>query len=212
MIALYNDDTLERMKTFPSEAIDMILTDPPFGQHKKGIRYGRSELGHRYIINDDNLRWLAPFAKEAFRVLKDKGWCVVFCQWRTMQKFIDTFIEEGFGLKTVGIWDKVHHGLGAGLAEQYEQILFFRKGKGKEKKFRGNIFRHMRIHGRPEHPHQKPISLLKEIINLLSNENDIIFDGFAGIGSVPQACEELNRNCIAGELDKYYFDIMKKKF
>jgi site-specific DNA-methyltransferase (adenine-specific) len=46
------------------------------------------------------------------------------------------------------------------------------------------------------HPNQKPIELLKYIINTFSNESDIILDPTAGSGSTGIAAKLLNRNYI----------------
>jgi site-specific DNA-methyltransferase (adenine-specific)/modification methylase len=35
----------------------------------------------------------------------------------------------------------------------------------------------------PKHPTQKPVSVLKKLINIASNEGDMILDPFAGVGS-----------------------------
>ena len=61
------------------------------------------------------------------------------------------------------------------------------------------------------HPSQKPINLLQEIIELSSNENDIIFDPFMGSGSTAISCINTHRNFIGIELDKGYFEIAKQR-
>lgn len=55
------------------------------------------------------------------------------------------------------------------------------------------------------HPCEKPEELISHIINVSSNENDLVLDMFAGSCSVPKCCEKLNRRCIAGDLDDTYF-------
>jgi len=63
----------------------------------------------------------------------------------------------------------------------------------------------------PKHPTQKPIQLLKHIIKMATNENDVIFDPFMGVGSMGVASLELNRKFIGIELDKTYFEASKKR-
>ena len=62
----------------------------------------------------------------------------------------------------------------------------------------------------PKHPAQKPISILKKMIKIASNRDDIIFDPFMGVGSTGVAALELNRRFIGVELDKNYFNAAKK--
>jgi site-specific DNA-methyltransferase (adenine-specific)/modification methylase len=63
----------------------------------------------------------------------------------------------------------------------------------------------------PKHPTQKPIKLLKHIIQMATNENDVIFDPFMGVGSTGVATLKLNRKFIGIEIDKTYFDASKKR-
>lgn len=204
---LLNGNTFEIIKTFEDESFDLICTDPPFGQN---INYGRSQLGHRTIENDNNLEWLDDWSKNAYRILKNNTHCIVFWQWRTYSQLENIMLKNGFILKTVGIWDKKNAGLGNGLAEQYEQICFFKKGNARQNFFRGNVFRIGRINGRPEHPHQKPVDLICELLKLCSKENDSVLDCFMGSGSVGLACKATNRNFTGIELDENYFNLSKQ--
>lgn len=65
------------------------------------------------------------------------------------------------------------------------------------------------------HPTQKPYKLLERLLNIVINKNDrdnkIIFDPFAGSGSVGIACKELGLNYILMEIDKDYFEAAKKR-
>ena len=51
------------------------------------------------------------------------------------------------------------------------------------------------------HPCEKPEDLISHIINVSSNENDLVVDVFCGSCVVPKCCEKLNRRCIAGDVD-----------
>jgi DNA modification methylase len=62
------------------------------------------------------------------------------------------------------------------------------------------------------HPTQKPEEILKYIITLCSNEDDIILDTFAGSGSTGMAAQALNRNAILIERDTKMFSSMDKRF
>ena len=44
-----------------------------------------------------------------------------------------------------------------------------------------------------------------------SNEGDLVFDGFCGSGTTCIAAMRTKRNFIGFELDKYYFNIAKKR-
>lgn len=63
----------------------------------------------------------------------------------------------------------------------------------------------------PKHPTQKPISILKKMISIASNEDDIIFDPFMGVGSTGVAALKLNRRFIGIELNQTYFTAAKQR-
>ena len=55
------------------------------------------------------------------------------------------------------------------------------------------------------------LELMKQYIELASQENNIVLDPFMGSGSTGVACKELNRNFIGYELDPKYFKIAKER-
>ena len=61
------------------------------------------------------------------------------------------------------------------------------------------------------HPTQKPTELLEYFVELLSNENDLVLDTFAGSGATGIACHNRNRNCILIERDAKMFEKMKNR-
>ena len=61
------------------------------------------------------------------------------------------------------------------------------------------------------HPHQKPLNLLKSLIELTTIEGQIILDPFCGSGSTLVAAKQLNRNYIGFESNAEYYDIAKTR-
>ncbi|MCQ2741591.1 MAG: site-specific DNA-methyltransferase [Alphaproteobacteria bacterium] len=61
------------------------------------------------------------------------------------------------------------------------------------------------------HPTQKPISVLKRLIEIFTDEGDTVIDPVAGSGSTLRACYELSRNCYGFEIKKdFYKDACEK--
>lgn len=58
-----------------------------------------------------------------------------------------------------------------------------------------------------EHPTQKPIKLIERIIQIGTNEGDIVLDNCMGSGTTAVVCQNMNRNYIGFELDKTYYNI-----
>ena len=61
------------------------------------------------------------------------------------------------------------------------------------------------------HPTQKPLKLIRRLIEASSNEGDIVLDPFSGAGSTQLSSIQLNRHYIGIELDEGYYKISLKR-
>ena len=61
------------------------------------------------------------------------------------------------------------------------------------------------------HPTQKPVNLLKRLIEIFTDEGDVVIDPVAGSGSTLRACAELNRECYGFEIKKNFYNEAKEK-
>lgn len=61
------------------------------------------------------------------------------------------------------------------------------------------------------HPTQKPMKLIKRLIEASSNPNNIVLDPFGGSGSTMASCLQLNRASITIEKEETYFNIMSER-
>ena len=112
------------------------------------------------------------------------------------------------------IWDKFPAGLSSGI-NGYERI-FERNGKSNYRMFKGfvisNVVRAMRSRDIfTGHPSQKPIYLIKKLIEYISIKESIVLDPFMGSGTTGVACMNLGRKFIGIEIEPKYFDISCKR-
>ena len=56
------------------------------------------------------------------------------------------------------------------------------------------------------HPAQKPVAVLKRLIEIFTDEGDVVIDPCAGSGSTGRACQELNRNFYGFEISKDFYN------
>lgn len=61
--------------------------------------------------------------------------------------------------------------------------------------------------GRPQHPTQKPIELVKYLVRSYSNEGDVVLDSCMGSGTTALASIATNRRFVGYELDEKYFSV-----
>ena len=65
--------------------------------------------------------------------------------------------------------------------------------------------------GKNLHDTEKPVELMKILIENSSQEDEIVLDPFMGIGATGVGCIESNRKFIGVELDEKYFNIAKDR-
>lgn len=55
------------------------------------------------------------------------------------------------------------------------------------------------------HPTQKPVAVLKKLIETFTDEGDVVIDPCAGSGTTLRACAELNRSCYGFEIARDFY-------
>lgn len=228
---IYNDDCLTILKTIPSNSIDLVLTDPPYGTTKNKW--------------DKMLNW-EEIWKELNRICKDNAAIILFGQDPFTSFLINSNLK---GYKHKWIWNKKSSANFA--VARYmpltvtEDILIFSKDGKKVNYFPQMVTGKNRMRGSKNaksngegfggikqvyyasdqyyptnllsysvvprkqslHPSQKPVELLQYLIKTYSKENDTVVDLCMGVGSSIEAAMLLNRIPIGIELDKKYYDI-----
>ena len=206
MITLHNDCALDRLTQLPAASIDLVLTDPPYGDNQ---RYGRQQ---QTIHGDENPLVALSALVELFRLLKSDCTCFCFSSARQLP-FMESFVRRytRFTIRDVLVWDKKRIGFGQAFRKRYELILVLEKGRPQYRgRGVGNLLASTRP-GRPEHPHQKPIDLLQTLIDHASDPADTVLDPFMGSGSTGLAALAAQRHFIGIELDQTYFELAKRR-
>ena len=209
-IELWHGDCLELMKNIPDGSVDLVLTDPPYG-----IDFQSNFRKNKFNKIENDIAVNAEFLDECKRVLKDTGAIYCFTRWDVYPSWIEQ-ISKRFKVKNCIVWFKRGGGLGdlkKGYIYNHEFIIYCaEKNHRLNGKRRNDVFEFAKdAPSTYVHPTQKPISLLKEIIDRSSNEGGVVLDCFMGSGSTGVACVNSNRRFIGIELDEGYFNIAKKR-
>ena len=196
-------DWQDGIKQVLDNCIDLVVTDLPYGMK---FQSNHRKVKHKSIQNDDNLDWLGNWCKELKRVCKPEAHLYVFCSWHN----VDIFKQElgaYFQIKNILIWEKNNTGMGdleGDYAPKYEMVIFCSNGS---KKLNGgrdaNILKAKRT-GNENHPTEKPVNLIRYLIEKSSNKGDLVLDTFAGSFSTAQACKEIGRDFICFEIEPEY--------
>lgn len=235
-VTLYNGDYTEYIKNVKNDSIDMILTDPPYGQ---------TPLEWDKAI-DFNILW-----QEIFRVAKKNAPILIFAQepfashlrlsnekyyrydwyWKK-ERLTNIFQVKRRPAKYV-------ENICVFYIEQCNycpiKVPYFGKPQfNKPKGSMGKTVAGNRIKVSPYlddgtrypceilefnrdapihhvHPTQKPVQLLEYLIKTYTIENDTVLDMFMGSGSTGVACCNTGRNFIGIELNQEYFSLSKER-
>lgn len=153
---------------------------------------------------------------------------IVFCAFEQIQMVIDEAKKHGLKKSYPLIFIKNYSTqvLKANMkivgATEYAVVLYreklpkFNNGKteGKKGKMIFNWFEWKKdpINEYPKiHPTQKPINLLKRLIEVFTDEGDVVLDPVAGSASTLRACAELKRNAYGFEIKKDFYKMAKEK-
>lgn len=219
MIDLRCENCLTAIKNMPDMCIDLIVTDPPYKLTSRGCSgtmggYWKEEKAKKGVIFDNNSISCKEYLPEFYRILKNKSILYLMCNNTNLQEMINVATQSGFKFVKSLIWEKGNKICGRYYMNCFEYILLFRKGGDKPIKNCGTpdilkvpIKKQKDINGKNLHNTEKPVELMKILIENSSDENDIILDPFMGIGSTGIASKELNRNFIGIELDEKYYKI-----
>ena len=220
---LWNGNCLEYMRTLEDESIDLIVTDPPYPTTSRG-HAGNSggmlqkEINKKGKVFEHNNIDCTEYAPEFYRVLKDGSHCYVMTNHINLIKMLNVFTDCGFHFIKSLIWNKGNKIMGQYYMSQFEYVLFFRKGYGKKINNCGTADilsvpnkKTKDTNGKNIHDTEKPVELMKILVENSTQKGDIVLDPFVGVGATALACIESERNYIGIELDEGYFNIAKQR-
>lgn len=137
---------------------------------------------------------------------------------KNLIEYLNVATDNGFHFIKSIIWDKQNKIMGRFYMSQFEYVLFFRKGKGIKINNCGtpDILsipnkKHKDSNGQNYHDTEKPIELMKILIENSTKENDVVLDPFVGIGATPKACDLSKRKFVGAELDERFFKVIEDR-
>lgn len=154
---------------------------------------------------------------------KDRGQApcmIIFCSFQQQNMVIETAKKHGFNnyIPLVFIKNTSSQVLKANMkivgATEYGIVLY----RDKLPKFNNygrmikNWFEYKRDNDVYKiHATQKPVNLLKQLIEIFTDENDVVIDPCAGSGSTLKAAFELHRHSYGFEVSKEFYTLAKQK-
>lgn len=209
-------DCCDILPQIPDGSVDLVLTDPPYGQNH--VSHRRNGQPSRPIQNDGFDEAIHVFTEAAYhfsRILKPNGVAICFTGFGDVDK-LGRAAEFGRILTLVGLkqgdqfaWNKqipstgdIHRGfrpvLELGLVAWHPKAPYtWNPGR--------DIPNLISIQGvspnNRHHPTEKPVDLLKTLISYYCPDGGVVLDPFIGSGSTGVAAKELGYPWLGIELD-----------
>ena len=235
LVTLYNTDCFKVMKSFEDEHFDVVITDPPYW-HKKspGKPYSQrkaynteSKFANSKIFHAESemMAKMSDFDGDEVEILMNeikrimiKMNAYIFCN-DTLLPYYGMWAEKNNYHFSVLVWEKPLSIINKNRFSQHIEYIvrIYEYGTAlnkieEENNLYSKVKKYSQVRGSTKlHPTQKPVELIKEIIKVSSNVNDLILDFFAGSFSTGISCLDLDRNCIGFEIDENYFKISEER-
>ena len=170
--------------------VDAVITDPPYGM---SFRSNHRIVKHDSIANDDSPEWLnLAIGIEASHS------SYIFCRWDNLRdvpkpKSCVTWVKNNWSM---GDLDHEH-------ARQTEVCLFYPGPKHFFPRGRPKDVIHAPRTGNDNHPSEKPVQLMRVIVEWTDG---LVLDPFMGSGSTGCAAVDIGRPFVGIEIDCKHFD------
>lgn len=214
---LHLADARDVLAEFVTESVDLVVTDPPYGQ---------AFVSNQRVERFETIALDGGDDRDAIRDVLEE--CVrLVGQNRHLYVFGPEDVLEGLKVtKPVTLmWDKTMMSGGdltAPWGRSHEPISFVVSrhrhagqsgGAAIPARIRkGSVLRFGRRTGRTvRHPTEKPVDLLAELIESSSRVGDLVFDPFAGVGSTGVAAILRGRRALLVEVDERYATIAAER-
>jgi site-specific DNA-methyltransferase (adenine-specific) len=196
--------------------VSLILTDPPYGvEFQSDYRLDRrKERKHDTIANDD----CGPAETEAALAallpkLKDNAHVLCFCHWSNEAEVRDAIQRAGYAVLGSLVWVKNNTGMGdpkTTFAPKHERIIHAVKGSPVLFEREADVLEADRVNSE-RHPTEKPVDLLKRLIDVTTVGGEMVADPFGGVASTLVAAKELGRAYWGCEISDEYHAIGAKR-
>jgi DNA modification methylase len=237
-IKVENYNCIDFMKEMPDNSVDLIIADPPYNISKLNDNRDRSKLNSPIMRRESPLKYdfgewdnktreeFLEFTKswliECCRVLKNGGTIISFFNKEDISYLGWTAKDFGIRTRTIMSWHKTNPVPSFRKVNYLSACEFLWIGSKGDKAWTFNFKQQKEMHnffqtankssyGETEHPTEKPLSLIKYLMEIHSKENDLVLDPFLGGGTTAVASKMLNRNCIGIELSEEYCKIANER-
>ncbi len=230
---IYNVDCLEGLKLLDDDSVDCIITDPPFGCN--------ATLKGNYNDNEDYVKKQIPiWLKEMYRVLKDNAHIYLYVPTKYVDNWLPLF-KQIFKFNNLLVCVNMKKGVKYPnmFNNNYQMILYGSKGRARDfnkidwiltsdswfKDKRNKNPQRYRYEYPSFIPHyikatveesvghsdEKNTILIKNLIRISTDKEQLVLDCFAGSGSTLLSAKETGRKYLGFEINPTYVKLIEKR-
>ena len=207
-------DFRQHIASVKDSTVSLLLTDPPYGMEYQS---GRRAQKHSKIAEDGDLAAaesaVADCLELAFPKLQDNAHVLIFCRWDSEHLFATQLAAAGLTVKGSLVWVKNNHGSGdlkGGFAPKHERILHAVKGSPQLHRREPDVLECDKV-DTADHPTEKPLELLKTLIEATTVKNQVVLDPFGGVASTCVAAAVSGRRFFGCEISAEYHEAGKQR-
>lgn len=222
MSEFVNNTALNYLQTLESNSVDLILTDPPYAisrdtNFQSGEPTGKDTDRFRVSYNFGDwdvvdIPYFKEVFKEAYRVLRKGGTCIVWYDIWKIQELREILEPLGFRMFRTIEWIKtnpvpINSGVNY-LSNAKEMAIVCVKGSKPtfNASYHKGVFEYPIYQGADRfHPTQKHLTLFCDLINIHTNEGDVVLDFFSGSATTQIAALLTGREYLGCEADVNIF-------
>lgn len=218
-VTLYLGDCREILPTLGK--IDAFISDPPYEavmQKKWGVLSRNAPSSHvrHEDLGFDAIDHMRDDVAAAI-VAACEGWVVLFCMAEGVRAWRDAIEAAGARYKRAMVWvkpDAMPQFNGQGPSVGHEMLVTAWCGVGHSKWNGGGrpgVFTFNKNTPGAEHPTQKPLPLMSELVRLFSFDGTTVCDPFCGSGTTGVAAVKQGRKFVGIEQSEKWFDLARKR-
>lgn len=181
---LRQEDCIYQLKTLPEDFVDIIITDPPYDlseKHKQHLQELFTRVSAGAVIVFSPPE--SPWIRPADQILH---WVGPFCTKNTTKNYATNFVTE------ITIYGRTEWNTDLHWSNYFSPFTD-------------------RVDMISLHPHRKPLSLMKRLVQIHTKIGQMVFDPYMGSGTTGEATVSLGRKFTGIEIDKKIFRIAEER-
>ncbi len=216
------------------EAAQTIFTDPPYNVKVSGhVRTGEGHREFAMASGEMTTPEFVAFLKEslgpAAACCEDGAVAFVCMDWRHAGELTEAGAAVFDAQLNLCVWNKTNGGMGSLYRSKHELVFVYKKGDaphrnnvqlGKFGRDRTNVWTYAGVNAFKAdreselamHPTVKPVAMVADAIQDVSDRNGLVLDPFGGSGSTLIAAQKCGRRARLIEYEPRYCDVIVARF